>query len=356
MQCSSCGSIIQTDFVVCPICSASVSSDTDDSSPYTSNAVPYIEYDPGVQMGSTLPASQPAGTVMTGRDILNIPLTKSSTGQDQSEYWTAQPMPVRRSNLSLGMTVLLSLLTMLIIAGGVGLIYYVRVAHPAEFDAQATSVAQTYVVAQAQSTAQASTRATAVAAALTPQDIYIKATSGTPVINDPLTSQDGSIWHRYGTPANGCSFSSGAYHIRFSVNNVIFSCYGVNSFFDNLAFQGQATIIKGDSSGLLFRALKSGSYLFEVSYSGTYDLLAYKGASPPTVLVSGTSTVINTGLDQSNLLTVVAYGNHLYLYINKQPVASVTDSTNTTGQIALSGGTTTGSADVAFNNVQVWSI
>jgi eukaryotic-like serine/threonine-protein kinase len=130
----------------------------------------------------------------------------------------------------------------------------------------------------------------------------------------------------------------------------------MNSFFDNLAFQGQATIIKGDSSGLIFRALKSGSYLFEVSYSGTYDLLAYKGASTPTVLVSGTSTVINTGLDQSNLLTVVAYGNHLYLYINKQPVASVTDSTNTTGQIALSGGTTTGSADVAFNNVQVWSI
>jgi hypothetical protein len=56
------------------------------------------------------------------------------------------------------------------------------------------------------------------------------------------------------------------------------------------------------------------------------------------------------------VLGVVARGNTLRLYINKQQVASVTNSTYASGQLGVIAYNTGQSVDVAFTNAQVWTL
>ena len=75
------------------------------------------------------------------------------------------------------------------------------------------------------------------------------------------------------------------------------------------------------------------------------------------MLRKGTSTAIKTRLDQSNLLAVVAQNNSIYIYINQQYIAGVSDSTYRTGHIGVFGGNyTQAPADVAFSHLQVWKL
>src|SRR5438067_805413 len=92
----------------------------------------------------------------------------------------------------------------------------------------------------------------ATVVALPPQQLYSRATSGTPVIDDPLSSANGSIWYHYNTADNSCAFTGGAYHIKVYSQGGNNTCFAINSEFKNLAFQVQMTIIKGDAGGLLF--------------------------------------------------------------------------------------------------------
>jgi hypothetical protein len=239
------------------------------------------------------------------------------------------------------------------VAGSSGLIYFAAVVHPGELQIQATAVAKTVLTKQALGTAQANARASATVTALTPQELYARTTRGIPVIDDPLTSPNGSIWYHYNTANNSCAFLGGAYHIKISLQGGNNICFAINSHFNNLAFQVQMTIIKGDAGGLLFH-IGQGFYLFLVDQNGSYGLYVESGALG--LLASGDSSAINSGLNRSNLLTLVAFDGYIYLYVNKQPVRRVFDSTFSSGQIALFAGSATSSTDVAFNNVQVWNI
>jgi len=249
---------------------------------------------------------------------------------------------------------LLALIVLFLVAGGSGFAYYAQVIHPNDLHAQATVVAQTVLEAQGQSTALASLQLSATAAALTPQQIYTQATSGTPVINDPLTSSESTTWYQYGTPSNGCYYSRGAYHLKLNKQGSFF-CTAFNSFFHDLAFQVQVTILKGYAAGILFNTNVNGGYLFVIDQAGGYILEVVK-ANTSTELTSGTSNTIYTSLDQPNVLTVIARDGKIYMFINKQPVAHVSDSTYNSGQVALFGQGATSSTDIAFNNAQVWSL
>jgi hypothetical protein len=73
------------------------------------------------------------------------------------------------------------------------------------------------------------------------------------------------------------------------------------------------------------------------------------------VLHKDTSAFIRTGLNQANLLAVVARGSNIYLYINQQYITSASDSTYHAGQIGVFGGNyTQAPADVVFSHIQVW--
>ena len=74
------------------------------------------------------------------------------------------------------------------------------------------------------------------------------------------------------------------------------------------------------------------------------------------VLKNGTSSVINTGLNQSNLIAVVANGSTIDLYVNLHHLDSVSDGTYTSGQIGIVAYSTSDPTEVAFNNARIWGL
>jgi len=64
-----------------------------------------------------------------------------------------------------------------------------------------------------------------------------------------------------------------------------------------------------------------------------------------------------TDLVLANLLTVIARGNTIYLYANRQYLASVNDSTSSIGGIGVFGENTLGGpVDIAYSDIQVWQL
>ena len=366
MQCPSCGTTLSPGTAICPRCGTHLSytSDSDD--------LAYIEY--GAARQETAPPSpQAGGTAGQSHDSHDSrgtsgegpPIDPGGQTEELTQPFSQQPSPdtvqapvelvspQQPRSFSAVTVLLLILVILLLVIGGSGLIYYATVVHPGELHIQATAVAKTVLTNQARGTAVANAHASATVTALTPQQLYTRATGGTPVIDDPLTSPNGSIWYHYNAANNSCAFLGGAYHIKIFLQGGNNTCFAVNSHFKNLAFQVQMTIIKGDAGGLLFH-IGQGFYLFLVDQNGSYGL--YLDSGVLGLLASGNSSAINAGLNRSNLLTLVAFDGFMYLYVNKQPVSRSFDSTYSSGQIALFAGSATSLTDVAFNNVQVWSI
>ncbi len=304
----------------------------------------------------------------------------------QQPYAPPQPPPVQqkhqRRGLSAGIMALIVLLILLLIGGSV-LIYYAAVLQPSTLHSQATATAQTQATAQivhaqqttqtnATRTAQASATAQAVAnthatataqavgTATALQNLYNQSTSGSPDLTDPMTSPDANRWE-VGTSStgSGCQFTSGAYHAIIIEKGFFQPCFAEGTDFSNFAYQIQMTIIKGDAGGILFRANNSSFklYQFSVGQDGSYDLYSYQDRQHSKTLISNsTSPAINKGAGQTNLLTVIARGDHLYLYVNKHYVTSVSDNTTSSGQIGVFAQNYTNPADVAFSNAQVWKL
>jgi len=134
-------------------------------------------------------------------------------------------------------------------------------------------------------------------------------------------------------------------------------CPAYAATFRNVAYQVQMTLIKGDRGGILFRFTsdKFSGYSFSLASDGTYALSLLQGSSKLNVR-SGSSSFIKTGLKQNNLLTVVASGSNIYLYVNKQFVTSVSDTTFSSGQIGVQASEDSLPSEVVFRNAQVWNV
>src|SRR6266702_4453388 len=345
MQCSSCGTTLQPGVTSCPSCGAPVSTDTSDSSPYEEHvgSVPYIPYTPlkEREAAPASPASPAAPAAQEGSrssDLLagaqpqqaatpagSGPLAQAPAAQPfAAQQWIpVQPavaqQPPQRQGLSLWAITLSVILALLIIGGAGGLIYYATGPYPAELHAQATAVVQNVLAQQQQANAQA----TANVANLTPQELYTRITSGKPAISDPLDSINHSL------------------------------------FVSNFAFQAQMTIIKGDAGGLVFRLNSDtsslNSYLFLIDRLGGYSLVALQNTNNARLLVNGVNPSIKVGLNQSNLLTVLALGSNLFVYVNKQYITRVGDNTFSSGIVGVFA-TGANATDVAFSNAQIWRL
>lgn len=192
----------------------------------------------------------------------------------------------------------------------------------------------------------------------TPQALYTQVTQAPPALDDPLSGNGTKHWTET-TPADGfsCGFSGGAYHVSAPFT----PCLAQATNFGDLAYQVQMTIVKGERGGIVFRADGFQKYYtFFIKRSGFYTLITSvdpsMGAQDHT-LSTGTSASIKTGLNQANLLTVIARGRSIYLYINRQFIASASDSTYRDGQIGVFGGDPSGApADVVFSHAQVWKV
>lgn len=300
-------------------------------------------------------------------------------GMSQPGFPPVQQPPRRKSTLSRGMIIGIIAAAALIMLSGVGLIYYSSVYRPAQLHMQATSTAQALGTQEAQatalayaqatgtavayanatSTAQAVATANAVATATALQDIYTSATSGTPVLNDSLAVNTGSGWdENLAQGGGGCGFNSGAYHASLTPKGYYFTCIAQNTNFSNFAFQVQMQIVQGDAGGLVFRANSSTYkyYVLSIGRDGTYVVSTSKDFSHSTEIGYGQSTAFKQNPGQTNLLTLVARGNSMYFFVNKQYAGSINDGAYKSGQIGLMVDNRTGSTDIAFKNAQVWKL
>ncbi len=237
------------------------------------------------------------------------------------------------------------LLSILLILAGAGFAYHVLVAQPATMHADATATAQ----------AQATQRAEAA----NPRALYQQATGGAPTVRDPLNNKAASSWGEFSGNNGGCAFTNGAYHIT-SLQAGLTACLYKPNTFRNFAFQVQMTIVRGDAGGLIFRLPASNSqsfnaYLFTVNVIGTYTLVSTPNdLNVPAATIA--SPAIEKGINHANMLTVIAYGNSIYLYVNKQYLASTLDNRYSEGSIGLLALNLHDPSEVAFNNAQVWTL
>ncbi|MDQ6645434.1 MAG: serine/threonine protein kinase, partial [Chloroflexota bacterium] len=164
----------------------------------------------------------------------------------------------------------LALLALLLIAASVGSYYFIVGSQsPFAFGgahATATAQAREQSTAAAQATAHAKTSASATAqrlATATARAISYSPYSGTLVINDPLSSNSKVYGWEEGERDSGfCTFSGGSYHSSIPQNGVFHSCLALATNFADFAFEVQATIISGSSSGIVFRADRATTHLY----------------------------------------------------------------------------------------------
>ncbi|GCE19644.1 family 16 glycoside hydrolase [Dictyobacter kobayashii] len=293
---------------------------------------------------------------------------------------TAQAHMSQQSNTLSGIILgAIVLLVLLLIASGVSLLYYATVTHPIQLHTQATATARAVHVANVQSSATARTQATqsainqkwaratvaaqataqAKATAIALKNIYVQSTSGQPVIDSSLLVQTSQKWDIYPTKdGGGCAFTDGALHSSVFQNGFYAPCIAHATHFQNFALEVQMTILQGDEGGIIFRSNNHDKnfYSFRLKTDGTYGLILTRNDGHTIPLVYDKSKLIRTGADQTNTLTIIARGDNIYLYINKQYVGSASDDTYEAGTIgvialALNHGTT-----VAFNNLRVWQL
>ena len=225
-------------------------------------------------------------------------------------------------------------------------------------NATATVQAQANIAA----TAQANATATSIVA---PTATFIAANpdpyppgGGMLALLDPL--RDNSQGHTWDTTAN-CAFNGGAYHVSAPDIRVFASCTAKSTNFSNFAYEVQMQIIKGDTGGIIFRADTAHNtfYKFYVSDTGNYELLLCSSNTCHDIIATTSSPAIHQGLNQTNLVAVVALGNTITLYVNNQKIASVTDGTYSHGQIGLEASalaTNGHPTEVVYSNAKVWMV
>ena len=302
--------------------------------------------------------------------------TYSQMAEQASPYYSPSPSfkpPLAkraRQGLGRGATIFLVILALLMMFSGVALIYYATTTRPSQLRAQATATVQTIVTAQSQATTttrvqahataqvQAHATATAQVQAQALQTIYNTTTSGTPTLSSTLTTQDSANWSNYNAVSGGgCAFTGNALHASVFQSHTYVPCFAQISNFSNFAFQVQMTILQGDGGGLVFRANATNIqlYLLRISHDGLFGISVSRDRKTITPILDDNSALIKTGA-QSNLVTVIARNSTISIYVNKQFVATINDTTYSTGEIGVFAYDNIHATDVAFNDANVWTL
>ena len=220
---------------------------------------------------------------------------------------------------------------------------------------KATAAAQALLFVQATATAQ-TIEQTATVTAL--QNLYTQATSGTPKLDDPLT--DNSRGYNWDDDGVECAFKGGVYHVVASISGSFLECNTKSPApnFSDFAYQVNMTIVQGDGGGIILRfdVTRHAYYMIVFDKHGNYNLQTVFNDALPKTLASGRSRYFHTVTGQANQLTIIASGTNLHLYVNKQYVTSVSDTTYHIGQIGMVAQDITNSTDVQFTNAQVWTL
>ncbi len=183
--------------------------------------------------------------------------------------------------------------------------------------------------------------------------------TGTLTLNDPLSdNSNGYFWGETNDSGAGCIFTGGAYH-AFASNKVTNRlCTAGTTNYSNFAYEIQMTFIQGDGGGIVFRydESKGTGYLFRVGSDGSYAIDIYNNNNFISTLKSSSSSAINIGLNKTNLIAVVANGSNIDLYVNNQPVDSVSDNSYSQGEIGVAASDVSNQTEAVFSNAKVWTL
>ena len=181
--------------------------------------------------------------------------------------------------------------------------------------------------------------------------------TGTIVLNDPLTDNSrGYKWDESSfSGTDSCGFTNGAYHI-VEKTGLICIPEAKDLVLSNFAFEANIKIVKGDDGGIGFRInqVNKTFYDFDITTGGSYTLKVYTGKY--TTLSEGSNSVINKGLNQSNLVAVVANNDLIIIYVNNQIIDSVHDKNFSQGQIGVLSFGDNGPTDVIASNARAWKL
>ncbi len=347
MNCSNCGTQLPPGAAACPMCgtptpqygfgSGATPYDATVASSY--NTPPPPAYDP------TLPAGSYNASPSTayGSQPYSAPPPPQYGAPPPPQYTFPQPPPPagRSQGKRIGIIVGVGLLLLILL--GAGLFALLR------SGSNNTSVSSTPTPV-----VHATTQATPTANSA--QNPY-PPNSGTLVLNDPLTDNSkGYKWDESSfSGTDSCGFTGGAYHI-VEKTGLICIPEAKDLVLSNFAFEANIKIVKGDNGGIGFRInqVNKTFYNFDITTSGSYVLQAYTGKY--STLSQGTNSVINKGLNQSNLVAVVANGDLITIYVNNQIIDSVHDKTFSQGQIGVLSFGDNGPTDVIASNARAWKL
>ncbi|GCE27195.1 hypothetical protein KDA_26790 [Dictyobacter alpinus] len=280
------------------------------------------------------------------------------------------------------------IVTLLLLASGVSLMYYAGIIHPTQLHNQATATAQVLQNASRHTTATAHAHATATvradkadkkaaaivaaqataqvkAAIAMQQNMYARSTSGKPAFSSPLffesgTDKEGEAdWDIYPTKdGGGCAFTGNALHSSVFQANYYAPCIAHGLRIHNFALEIQMAILKGEEGGVIFRsnAHDKNFYSLRLKTDGIYALILTRDDGHTTPLIYEKSPFIKKGNGQANIVTVIARASTIYLYINKHYMGSASDHTYSAGAIGVLAIDRQDGTDVAFNNLRLWKL
>jgi hypothetical protein len=187
---------------------------------------------------------------------------------------------------------------------------------------------------------------------------------GTLAFYDPM-SDNSSIyeWSINSAEVGSCSFQQGAYHAMMNAVSGparFHPCLAQASpRFSKFAYEVHMKIITGACGGLLFRANNPKFYYFYICTNSTYGLVRYTANTSdtrvnPVLTQQYYSDLIKQGLNQENLLAVVANGPKIDLYVNQNKLDSVTDAAYSQGNIGVLARREVVQTDTAFSSAKVW--
>jgi len=335
---------------------------TQRAEPYQQQQPPYAPPPSGQGSSGSYPPPQyppqQPGAAPNPYSYPNPPSAPPPAYNQAGTYTPTPPPPTAPRRSSTGRILIIALVVLVVLAG-IGAAIYIPLHNTQVANTNATATAQTNgtaiartatALSQAHATATAQNIATATAVANT------FPFSANVVLNDPLS--DNSHGYKWKTDSN-CTFTGGAYHAAESTNNTYYTCPATGTNFSNFTYQVTMQVNKGDIAGITFRGTEASSKNYSFIFSskdGSYVLFLYTSSTNPRTLQSGTATQFNTGLGQKNDIGVVARGSSIDLYVNKQKLASTSDSTLSSGQIGTIVYDTGDAADVSFNNAMVWGL
>jgi hypothetical protein len=250
-------------------------------------------------------------------------------------FLSPQPPTPKRGNPVLA--IVLSVLVILLIAGGVFAGLAIGLAH----SKTSTTTAQTTPTATAAPDAQ---------------QLYQQVISQSPYITDSLQDATTSRWAVYEKPVYGCEIKSDGLHVHTQHAAHFAYCTSGQGEFNNFAFQVDMKIVSGKAGGITFRMDGENYYTFYANADGSYMVYVIQNNQAGSPLGAGKMTSFNAGAGQKNTLTLIAQDDQIYLYVNGTNFAQIQDSTYSGGDLGVIADDHDAPAEVVYTNAKIWRL